>query len=423
MPRLLTILLTCLLLFCCSDSKDSSTPLPENALANQIKPDAINMASIGWRTSTRDAILLAEKQINEAGGVLGKPFNAITVVARNNSEAQEFGEELMSNGVQLINVSTSTRTLNLSDFAIATDSILISESSSSPSLTTASDDDRIFRIGVSDVHAVPVLADVAAANGTVRAVVMQNEGDAFGNGINSLFTPAFEQRSGEVVGSVLIPFGVESGFDSYIQSALEFQPDVILNAILNAEISASLVSELVANGFSGLVLLPGTAAGNQNFIDNLANPEAIIGGARGSAANFGNYSDPNYLFFETSYLNQFGISPPDFTAATYDIAIAFALATEHAGRLNNTNEPSGTMVRDSLRAIMNPPGTKMGPTNLADALQMIRDGSDIDYTGAFADIEWDNNGDIVGDITFTVFNLDAVNRRWDSSEQIVISIP
>lgn len=423
MSRVLVLLLSCSLLFSCSDSQDSRTPLPENALANQVKPDAINMASIGWRTSTRDAILLAEKQINEAGGVLGKPFNAITVVARNNSEAQAFGEELMSNGVHLINVSTSTRTLNLVDFAIATDSILISESSSSPSLTTANDDDRIFRIGASDVHAVPVLADVAAANGTVRAVVMQNEDDAFGNGINNLFTPAFEQRSGEVVARVQIPFGIQSGFDSYVQLALDQQPDVILNAILNAEISASLVNELVANGFSGLVLLPGTAAGNQNFIDNLANPEAIVGGAQGSAANFGNYSDPNYLFFEAAYLDQFGILPPDFTAATYDIAVAFALAVEHAGRLHNTSDPSGAMVRDSLRAIMNSPGTKVGPASLAEALQLIRDGVEIDYAGAFADIEWDENGDIVGDITFTVFNLDVANRRWDPSEQIVISIP
>lgn len=92
---------------------DATTPLPANPVKALIDPDAINIGSVGWRTSTRDAFLLAAKQINDAGGVLGKRLNAIALVARDNAEAQDMGQQLLDAGVIALNVSTSTRVLNL----------------------------------------------------------------------------------------------------------------------------------------------------------------------------------------------------------------------------------------------------------------------------------------------------------------------
>lgn len=418
----LGLLLTALVTACGHDG-DGERSLPSDPIRAQIDPSAINIGSVGWRTSTRDTVLLAAQQINAAGGVLGRRLNAVAVVARDNAEAQRLGLAMLDAGVVAMNVSTSTRTLNLLPTAMQRGVPLISESSSSPTLTTVADNDLLYRIGVSDVDAVPVLAQVAFDAGKRRAVVVVNENDAFGAGLNALFSPAFEALGGSVVRTVAIPFGLRSGFAPYLQQVFDAQPDVVLNAILNAEIAANVINEALPFGYTGLYLLPGTAAGNQTFIDNLANPEAIVGGARGSAATIGAYGNPSYQAFRDRYRAQYGIEPQDFTAPTYDIVMILALAIEHAGRVNGTTQPTGLMIRDSLRAVMNAPGVKVRPENIAEALALVRSGVDVDYAGAYADIDWDSVGDIAGVVPFTIFQLDAAQRAWDASQQLLISLP
>jgi ABC-type branched-subunit amino acid transport system substrate-binding protein len=404
-------------------SSNNDTPLPVNPVQAMVDPQAINIGSVGWRTSTRDAALLAARQINEAGGVLGQRLNVIALVARDNNEAQDMGRQLLEAGVQLLQVSTSTRVLNLLPLARARGVPILTESSSSPALTTAEDDDLVFRIGVSDVDATPVLAKVAFEAGKRRAVVLVNAGDAFGAGLASLFTPAFEALGGAVVKRVEIPFGLKSGFAPYLAQVFDAKPDVVLNGILAADVAANVLNEALPANYKGLWLLPGTAAGNQTFIDNLADPAAIAGGASGSAATIGLYGSPSYQRFRSDYMAQYGSEPQDFTAPTYDIVMVAALAIEKAGQLSGSRQPAGRQVRDALRLVMNAPGEKVAPQAIAAALAAVRAGKDVDYSGAYADIDWDGKGDIAGAVPFTVFHLDAAGRRWDASQQLVVRIP
>jgi branched-chain amino acid transport system substrate-binding protein len=402
---------------------DATTALPANPIKAMIDPTAINIASVGWRTSTRDAFLLAARQINDAGGVLGKRLNAIALVARDNAEAQDMGQQLLDAGVTALNVSTSTRVLNLLPQAVAKGVPILTESSSSPALTTAADNDLVFRIGVSDVDATPVLARIAWNAGKRRAVILVNEGDAFGAGLASLFSPAFQKLGGEVAATVTIPFGLKSGFASYLQKVYDARPDVVLNGILAADISANVLNEALPFQSSAMWLLPGTAAGTQTFIDNLADPAKLINGVIGSAATIGAYGNSSYQSFRAAYLAQYGSEPQDFTAPTYDIVMVMALAIERAGLANNTKTPTGLMVRDSLRLVMNAPGDKVRPENIGAALSQIKAGRDVDYAGAYADIDWDANGDITGMVPFTVFRLDTAARTWDASQQLILPVP
>ncbi len=402
---------------------DAATPLPANPIQAMLDPAAINIASVGWRTSTRDAFLLAAKQINDAGGVLGKRLNAIALVARDNAEAQDMGQQLLDAGVIALNVSTSTRVLNLLPQALAKGVPILTESSSSPTLSTVADQDLIYRVGVSDVDATPVLAKVAWEAGKRRAVVLINAGDAFGAGLASLFTPAFQKLGGQVVSTVTIPFGLKSGFASYLQQVYDAKPDVILNGILAADISANVLNESLPFQSGAMWLLPGTAAGNQTFLDNLADPGKLTGGVSGAAATIGAYGNSSYQSFRNGYLAQYASEPQDFTAPTYDIAMVMALAIERAGLVNHSNSPTGLMVRDSLRFVMNAPGEKVKPEAIAAALGLVRAGKDVDYAGAYADIDWDGVGDIVGQVPFTVFRLDTAARNWDASLQLIIALP
>lgn len=402
---------------------DATTALPANPVKALFDPNAINIGAVGWRTSTRDAFLLAAKQINDAGGVLGKRVNAIALVARDNAEAQDMGQQLLDAGVGILLVSTSTRVLNLLPLAKAKGVAILTESSSSPTLTTIADDDLVFRIGVSDVDATPVLAKLAFDSGKRRAVVLVNEGDAFGRGLSALFSPAFMAQGGVVVRTVTIPFGLKSGFASYLQQVYDAKPDVILNGILAADISANVLNEALPFQNDALWLLPGTAAGNQTFLDNLAAPDKITGGASGAAATIGAYGNASYQSFRSRYLAQYGSEPQDFTAPTYDIAMVMALAIERAGLVNHSANPSAPMIRDSLRFVMNAPGDMVHPEGIGAALALVRQGRDVDYSGAYAELDWDEHGDIVGQVPFTVFRLDTKARVWDATQQLVIGLP
>ena len=55
---------------------------------------------------------------------------------------------------------------------------------------------------------------------------------------------------------------------------------------------------------------------------------------------------------------------------------------------------SDTVDGDSLRFVANAPGEKVGPGDMAKALELINDGKDIDYVGVAGDQEIDANGDV-----------------------------
>ena len=71
-----------------------------------------------------------------------------------------------------------------------------------------------------------------------------------------------------------------------------------------------------------------------------------------------------------------------------------ALAIEKAG------EAEGTALRDAIREVANPPGERVGPgaEGLGRALELLRDGIDINYEGAAGPHDFDQFGDVITSI-------------------------
>jgi len=76
--------------------------------------------------------------------------------------------------------------------------------------------------------------------------------------------------------------------------------------------------------------------------------------------------------------------------AAYDAAMILMLAVEKAGSTD------GTAIRDAIREVSSAPGEKILPGEWAKAKELIAAGSDIDYSGAAGEHEFDENGDISG---------------------------
>jgi branched-chain amino acid transport system substrate-binding protein len=299
---------------------------------------------------------------------------------------------------------------------------LISESATSPFFSNYEDDDLYFRMVPSDIIQSRILAELAIAQGYKTAVTVHNETDQYGITLAEYFLDDFTKLGGKVLENITVPFSVNSGFDPYLQRIIDRSPDVILGIILEADESANFVNESIAYGIQAQFLFPDSSAGLDAFSNNIADVYSIVE-ALGTASGFGFESNPEMIHFNLSYQQQFGKEPESFNVSGYDFAMVTAMAIEHAGLVNNTNDPTGLMIRDSLRAVMNPPGQLIGPSNITEALQLIRSGHDVNYKGGYGANDWDANGDITGEITYNVMGVDVETKGWKTLFQQQIFIP
>lgn len=415
---LLTVLTACRL----TDSSDADRPLPYDPISDQFIPGAVNIGSSVSNASRRNAMLLGVKHVNDAGGVLGRTYNMVALFSPETSEGVRHVSAMIAAGIPVVSSSGSQRTVAVAPLTITSNTLLISESATSPVITSLADNDLVFRMAPSDIHQGRVLAELARADGRQRAMAVYNQGDPFGVALAQVFRERFEAAGGSYLGSVEIPGSVKSGFDSYLKQLFDPQPDVILNTMRVAAEAATFVNESEPYGYTGGYLFSDTIAGSSSFTLNIANA-LPLDGALGTSGGVGLSSDLAYQYFSTAYRQQFGLDSGPFDANAYDYALVTALAIEHAGRLLDGNLPNGVQIRDSLRSVMNAPGLKVGPTQLATALQYVRDGVDIDYDGAYGDTDWDANGDVIGEVVYNIFSLDAASRSWRLKRQLSLTLP
>jgi ABC-type branched-subunit amino acid transport system substrate-binding protein len=102
-----------------------------------------------------------------------------------------------------------------------------------------------------------------------------------------------------------------------------------------------------------------------------------------------------YDEFEKAYVAEYGIDPGIYCSNSYDALAVVALAMEQA------KNATGRAIADSIRDVSNPPGTEV--SDLKEALELIREGKDIDYQGASGKIDFDEHGDVSG--TYSVWSV------------------
>ncbi|MDB4933424.1 MAG: hypothetical protein JWP87_396 [Labilithrix sp.] len=118
-----------------------------------------------------------------------------------------------------------------------------------------------------------------------------------------------------------------------------------------------------------------------------------VDGVLGAACNQQRDTSPEWTRFAALYNSQF---PPPADAGSlpspipqiYDSVILLALAIESVGNLTDR-----VAIRDALYTLSAPPGEAYGPGQLAEALDAVRNGRDIDYTGAAGTFDLDDQGD------------------------------
>ncbi|QCR20028.1 ABC transporter substrate-binding protein [Agrococcus sp. SGAir0287] len=251
--------------------------------------------------------------------------------------------------------------------------VQISPANTSPDFSTYDDDGYYWRTAPSDVLQGRVLGNLMVNDGAANVAFLYIN-DPYGIGLADNAGAAVEAGGGSVVASVSYNPG-DTNFSSQVSEILAASPDAI--GILAFEETANIIPELVST--------QGYAASQVYFVDgNLSNsyefPEGTLEGAKGTLP--GNPADDTFQ----DRLLEIDDSLTDFSYApeSYDAVILAALAAAQGG----STDPE--TIRDNMQSVSEG-GTKC--TDVAECLQLIADGEDIDYDGVSGPIEFDDNGD------------------------------
>ena len=337
---------------------------------------------------------LAAKQINDAGGVLGKPIELIKGDSGTNPQvAVEAATRLINvEGVQaMIGSLSSGVTIAVAEgVAVPNKVIMISPASTSPGLSEVEDDDFLFRTVLSDAAQGVVLAQWAKEQGYTKVATFYTN-NAYGVGLSDQFVKTFEEEGGTITGAVSHE-QEQTTYLSELQKAVEGSPDAMVCVSYPVE-GAVYIKEAIENDLIKTFLFTdGTKS--QDIIDAVG-AEALEG-TTGTNPSTSSRSELT-ADFDTEYEAEYGVPVPalPYVREAYDGVIAIALAAEAAGSTDPTD------IRDKLREVVSPPGEKIGASaaGVEQALQAIGAGTDIDFEGAASTINWDDNGDILaGDI-------------------------
>jgi ABC-type branched-subunit amino acid transport system substrate-binding protein len=337
-----------------------------------------------------NAVNLAAKHINDAGGIHGAQIEVIEKdTGVNPVQGVDAARALVSidGVVAIVGSLASGVTLAVAESVTIPQGVLqVTGASTSPAITVLEDNDFLFRTAVSDAAQGVVLARVAQEQGysTVGIMYINN---AYGDGLTAQFEETFNSLGGTVTAKVAHE-ETQPTFTSELEKATEGDPDVLI-AISYPGQAEIYLRESLEGGY----------ADNFLFVDATKSPEmmevvgwAALDGTLGTAQ--GAPDSPALQALQSAYEATYGeeVQHP-FTSETYDATVLIALAAAKAGTTTDS-----TAIRDALRSVANPPGEVVGPgiAGIIKALELIAAGEDINYEGAAGTVDFDENGDVVG---------------------------
>ncbi len=319
---------------------------------------------------------LGIKEVNEAGGVLGKP---VEIIHRDSGDtktdiATQSTTSLLGQGVSaIIGAASSGVSKTVINQITGAGTIMFSPANTSPDFTTWDDKGLYWRTAPSDVLQGKVLGNYMASCGaqTVGMIVLN---DAYGTGLAENVKAAFEAAGGQVVAQELFNEG-DSQFSSQVDKIVAAKPDAI--ALITFDQAKSIVPLMTGKGVKANQLF--MVDGNMSNYSSDFQP-GTLKGAQGTI--------PGTFAKDAFKQKMLAIDPAltDFTygGESYDAVNLIALAAEAA------KSTKGTDIAAQLKAVSEG-GEKC--TSFPSCVTLLRDGKDIDYDGQSGPVTFSDAGD------------------------------
>jgi branched-chain amino acid transport system substrate-binding protein len=288
-----------------------------------------------------------------------------------NGLAVSGGERLIAEGINgLIGADCSGVTgAVLQNVAIPNGMVMISPSATSPGLTTMEDNGLFFRTSPSDAREGEVLAEILQERG-VKSIALTYTNHDYGKGLADAIESSFKAIGGEVTIVAAHEDG-KADYSAEVGALASAGGDLLVVAGYLDQGGAGIIKSALDAGAWDTFGLPGGMIG-----ENL--PKTIgpdLDGSYGQiAGSQGNGIETFTKMAEEAGFD--GTSP--YTPESYDAAALFLLAMQAA----NSTDPAA--YKEKILEVANAPGIEIFPGELGKALELIKNGEDIDYVGASA---------------------------------------
>jgi branched-chain amino acid transport system substrate-binding protein len=351
-----------------------------------------------WTGPALEAVRIAEQEVNDEGGVLGRPIRL--VVADNKSTV----EGAVSGFRKLVDVDQVDVISGLeSDAAVA----LLGPTSErkmpaicpqcGTNVLDKKGGDYIFRLVISDTDLGVMTAQLARDRGYNQMGVLAQRTEGSLSTAETFKSAWVGGVGGEIVNEVLYDPGKQA-FQTEVQQAFEDDPDAVYLSS-GFQTGIPVLREWDRRGYGGVIFLSP---------DMLAPEVAKLGGAVEEGKTVGvtpvfDEESPGYKSFARRYEEATGDQPTPalWEAGQYDGIILLGLAMTAAGKLD------GKAVRDQIVEVANAPGQEC--FTYRECMALLEDGKEINYHGASTTIEFNEFGNLA---TAPMGESHAENGNW-----------
>lgn len=340
---------------------------------------------------------LAVQEINDAGGVLGKPVKSVRADSGDGSPNIAPGEtdNLLSAGADVIvGAASSSVSLSVIDKIVNAGVVQISPANTSTAFDTYDDKGLYFRTAPSDVLQGAVLANTLVEDGHQNVAILARQ-DSYGEALANQVEKVFTESGGTIVAKELYDADVKSQ-TAPINAVAAEDPDAVV--LISFEEVKTMIPDMITAGIGPKDKQVYFTDGNTSNYGTGADgfPAGTLEGVKAT------YPGPEVSGeFKDRLL---GVDPKlkDFTYGqeSYDATIISALAAVAA------EDDAGTSIGAKMQEV-SAGGTKC--TAFQECADLLADGEDIDYDGASGPIEFNDTGSPSA-ATIGIYEFDKQNN-------------
>ncbi len=323
-------------------------------------------------------VALAVKDINAAGGVLGKPVKEYTADEGDGTPdiASPDTDKLLNKNVDVVvGAAASSVSLTVIDKIIGAGVMEISGSNTSPAFDTYPDHGLYFRTAPSDALQGAVLGNLITQDGFSNVAILARQ-DSYGEGLAKQLAKTIQQKGGNVVLNELYSADATE-FSAEANKVAAAKPDAVV--LISFSEATKIIPALIAAGVGPQDVQTYFVDGDTADYSKDFQPGTLTG----VKATFPTPPALGNAFKKR--LLQINPKLTDFTYGPqiYDAVILSALAATAAGSVSG-KAIAGKMIEVSEG------GTKC--TTYKACLALLKQGKDINYEGVSGPVDFNSTG-------------------------------
>ncbi len=259
----------------------------------------------------------------------------------------------------------------LQNVAVPNGVVMISPSATSPGLSHANNEDNglFFRTAPSDARQGVVMTEVLMDRGISEVALTYTNND-YGKGLADSFQAAFEAAGGTVTINAAHEDG-KADYSAEVAALASAGGEVLVVAGYTDQGGKGIIQASLDSGAFDTFVLPDGMVGQQ-LVDDIG---ADLNGSFGQFP--GTDSEGAEMFLGLAEAAGFD-GTGAFAPESYDAAALLMLAMQAADSTASADYAAHVM------DVANAPGTQIFPGQLAEAIELLKAGEDIDYVGATA---------------------------------------